>query len=304
MEEVIFPKGLSAAYKNAINRSLETDEQKSDGDSRVELSALRKSGEEFFVELSMTFVERNDRAIFMAYIRDISDRKLIEQTLTNARDQAERTDKAKSWFLTVMSHEMRTPLAGIISVMDLLKTTKLTKKQDHYRQIVMSSSEVLLEHINEALDITRVECGELQFSIQNFSLPTLATSLVDVLEPLAVEKKVDLRLQIDDNARCNFMGDVNRIRQILTNLVGNSIKFTDDGYINLAISGTENDGIVYLKFKVTDTGAGIAPENQENIFEDFVALSFGDSRQRRGDGLGLSISRKIARLPCKKGRDE
>jgi len=296
MEEVIFPKGLSAAYKNAINRSLETDEQKSDGDSRVELSALRKSGEEFFVELSMTFVERNDRAIFMAYIRDISDRKLIEQTLTNARDQAERTDKAKSWFLTVMSHEMRTPLAGIISVMDLLKTTKLTKKQDHYRQIVMSSSEVLLEHINEALDITRVECGELQFSIQNFSLPTLATSLVDVLEPLAVEKKVDLRLQIDDNARCNFMGDVNRIRQILTNLVGNSIKFTDDGYINLAISGTENDGIVYLKFKVTDTGAGIAPENQENIFEDFVALSFGDSRQRRGDGLGLSISRKIARL--------
>jgi len=296
MEEIIFPKGISSAYKNAMNRALEIDEQKADGNSRVELSALQKSGEEFFVELSMTFVERNGRAIFMAYIRDISDRKLIEQTLINARDQAERTDKAKSQFLTVMSHEMRTPLAGIIGVMDLLKTTKLTKKQDHYRQIVTSSSEVLLEHINEALDITRIEGGELQFSIQSFSLTTLATSLIAVLEPLAVEKKLDLTLQIDKNARFDFMGDVNRIRQILTNLVGNSIKFTDDGYINLAISGTENDGIVYLKFKVTDTGAGIAPENQENIFEDFVALSFGDSRQRRGDGLGLSISRKIARL--------
>ena len=157
MEEIIFPKGISSAYKNAMNRALEIDEQKADGNSRVELSALQKSGEEFFVELSMTFVERNGRAIFMAYIRDISDRKLIEQTLINARDQAERTDKAKSQFLTVMSHEMRTPLAGIIGVMDLLKTTKLTKKQDHYRQIVTSSSEVLLEHINEALDITRIE---------------------------------------------------------------------------------------------------------------------------------------------------
>ncbi|MDA9224370.1 ATP-binding protein [Tateyamaria sp.] len=296
MEEIIFPKGISSAYKNAMNRALEIDEQKAEGNSRVELSALQKSGEEFFVELSMTFVERNGRAIFMAYIRDISDRKLIEQTLINARDQAERTDKAKSQFLTVMSHEMRTPLAGIIGVMDLLKTTKLTKKQDHYRQIVTSSSEVLLEHINEALDITRIEGGELQFSIQSFSLTTLATSLIAVLEPLAVEKKLDLTLQIDKNVRFDFMGDVNRIRQILTNLVGNSIKFTDDGYIRLEISGTDHAGISYLQFKITDTGVGIAPENQKKIFDDFVTLSFIDGRQMRGDGLGLSISRKIARL--------
>ena len=168
----------------------------------------------------MTYVERNDDAIYMAYIRDISDRKDAEKILIEARDRAERTDKAKSQFLAVMSHEMRTPLAGIIGVMDLLKTTKLTKKQDHYVQIATSSGEIMLEHINEALDITRIEGGALNLSPQEFNLPDLVRSLVEVLKPLANEKKLNLDLQIDKNIKTNFMGDSHRIRQILTNSIG------------------------------------------------------------------------------------
>ena len=262
---------------------------------RVELTAWRKNGEEFEVELNMTYVERNDDAIYMAYIRDISDRKVAEKILIEARDRAERTDKAKSQFLAVMSHEMRTPLAGIIGVMDLLKTTKLSKKQDHYVQIATSSGEVMLEHINEALDITRIEGGALELSPQEFNLPDLARSLVEVLKPLANEKELSLELQIDDNIKAYFLGDSHRIRQILTNLLGNSIKFTDEGSIQLVISCSHEADVSRLKFTITDTGLGIAPENHEKIFEDFVAISSGDERQSRGDGLGLSISRKIAR---------
>lgn len=295
MEELFFRKGLRDAYKNAMAQSLELSHTNAVDGVRVELTAWRKNGEEFEVELNMTYVERNDDAIYMAYIRDISDRKVAEKILIEARDRAERTDKAKSQFLAVMSHEMRTPLAGIIGVMDLLKTTKLTKKQDHYVQIATSSGEVMLEHINEALDITRIEDGALNLSPQEFNLADLVRSLVEVLKPLASEKVLNLDFQIDSNIKTNFMGDSLRIRQILTNLLGNSIKFTDEGSIQFVIGHSYVSDVSTVKFKITDTGVGIAPENHEKIFEDFVAISSGDQRQTRGDGLGLSISRKIAR---------
>ena len=295
MEEIIFPEGLRNAYKNAMDQSLELSKTNVTEGVRVELTAWRKSGEEFKVELNMTYVERNNDAIFMAYIRDITDRKIAEKTLIEARDRAERTDKAKSQFLAVMSHEMRTPLAGIVGVMDLLKTTKLTKKQDHYVQIATSSGEVMLEHINEALDITRIEGGNLKLSPHEFNLYDLVKSLVDVLKPLANEKQLNLKLQIDNNIKNYFMGDSHRIRQILTNLLGNSIKFTDEGIIKFMISCSHESDVSTLKFRIIDSGVGIAPENHEKIFEDFVVISFGDERQTRGDGLGLSISRKIAR---------
>ena len=295
MEEIFFRRGLRDAYKNAMIQSKELENTSSIDGVRVELTAWRKNGEEFEVELNMTYVERNDDNIFMAYIRDVSDRKEAEKILIEARDRAERTDKAKSEFLAVMSHEMRTPLAGIVGVMDLLKTTKLTKKQENYVQIATSSGEVMLEHINEALDITRIEGGILKLSPHEFNLYDLVKSLVEVLKPLANEKQLNLKLQIDNNIKNYFMGDSHRIRQILTNLLGNSIKFTDEGIIKFMISCSHESDVSTLKFRINDSGVGIAPENHEKIFEDFVVISSGDERQTRGDGLGLSISRKIAR---------
>ena len=296
MEDIFLPEGLRDAYKNAMNQPLLQDRSEAIYPTRFELSGRRKNGEEFPVELNMTFVKRNDDAIFMAYIRDVSDRKITEKALIEARDRAESADKAKSQFLAVMSHEMRTPLAGIVGIMDLLKTTKLSQKQDRYIQIATSSSTVLLDHINEALNITRIDVGKLELSSQEFNLPDLAETLVEVLEPLSNQKNLDLRLQLANNIESNFMGDSHRIRQILTNLLGNAIKFTDQGNINFSITGSDGPETSFVHFIISDTGSGIAPENHQKIFEEFVAITQGDQSQVRGDGLGLHISRKIARL--------
>ena len=296
MEDIFLPEGLRDAYKNAMNQPLLQDRSEALYPTRFELSGRRKNGEEFPVELNMTFVKRNDDAIFMAYIRDVSDRKITEKALIEARDRAESADKSKSQFLAVMSHEMRTPLAGIVGIMDLLKTTKLSQKQDRYIQIATSSSTVLLDHINEALNITRIDVGKLELSSQKFNLPDLVETLVEVLEPLSNQKNLDLRLQLANNIESNFIGDSHRIRQILTNLLGNAIKFTDQGNINFLITGSDGPETSFVHFIISDTGLGIAPENHQKIFEEFVAITQGDQSQVRGDGLGLHISRKIARL--------
>ena len=296
MEEIFFLEGLGNTYKNALNQTLERENSGVLYPTRVELSGKRRNGEEFPVELNMTYVEHKNDSIFMAYIRDISERKIAEQELIAARDRAESADHAKSQFLAVMSHEMRTPLAGIVGVMDLLKTTKLTQKQSRYLQLATSSSEILLDYINEALDITRIDVGKLELSSKEFDLLDLTKTLIEVLKPLTYEKNLGLRLQLGNNIKSNFLGDGPKIRQILTNLLGNAIKFTDQGDISLSITGSDDPETSFVNFIITDTGLGIAPENQEIIFEDFVAIAHGDQQQTRGDGMGLPISRKIARL--------
>jgi PAS domain S-box-containing protein len=296
MEEIFFLEGLGNTYKNAMNQTLEREISGVYYPTRVELSGTRRNGEKFPVELNMTFVEHKNDAIFMSYIRDISERKMAEQELIAARDRAESAGKAKSQFLAVMSHEMRTPLAGIVGVMDLLGTTKLTKKQNHYLQMATSSSKILLDHINNSLDITRIDAGELKASFQEFDIADMAKSLVEVLKLLATEKDLELRLQLEKNKKLFFLGDCPKIRQILTNLIGNAIKFTDQGNISLSITGIDDTETSIVNFIITDTGLGIATENQEKIFEDFIAITHGDQNQIRSDGMGLPISRKIARL--------
>ena len=296
MEEIFFLGGLGSAYKNAMNQTLGRESSGLFHPTRVELSGKRKNGEEFPVELNITFVEHKNEAIFMAYIRDISERKIAEQELIAARDRAESAGKAKSRFLAVMSHEMRTPLAGIVGVMDLLGTTKLTKKQIHYLQMATSSSKVLLDHINEALDITRIDAGGLEVSFQEFDMADMLKNLVGVLKVLAAKKNIELRLQLEKNTKLFFLGDGPKIRQILTNLIGNAIKFTDQGNISVSITGIDDTETSTVNFIITDTGLGIATENQEKIFEDFIAITQSDQNLIRSDGMGLPISRKIARL--------
>ena len=295
MEQTFIPERMRDAHHNGMKRYLETDKPRVVGKGRVELTALRKTGEEFPVELNITSIKDRNGTKFIAYIRDISERKINEQKLIDARDRAERTDKAKSQFLAVMSHEMRTPLNGIMGVLDLLRTTKLSPKQDHYTKIASASSEILLEHVNEALDITRIETGTLQLTPQHFDLVALVRSVVDVLEPLAAEKRLSLALDLEDGVQMGFWGDSSRIRQILINLIGNAIKFTESGTVTLKITCIHGPATSSLKFAVTDTGAGIPAEDHERVFEDFIALAHGGGRHSRGDGLGLSISRKIAR---------
>ena len=295
MEDTIIPHRMRDAHYNGMKRYIETGKPRVIDAGRVELTALRKSGEEFPVELNITTAQDGEDQIFIAYIRDISERKISEQHLIDARDRAERTDKAKSRFLTVMSHEMRTPLNGILGVLDLLKTTNLDERQARYARIATSSSEVLLEHVNEALDITRVEAGELHLTLRDFEVMGVMRGLLDVFEPLAHEKALTITLDIAPAAQETYRGDAGRIRQILTNLIGNAIKFTESGGIALRVSGIHGPDVSSLRFEVADTGIGIPEDQQEQIFEDFFALGQSEGRQTRGDGLGLSIARRIAR---------
>jgi PAS domain S-box-containing protein len=295
MEDTFIPHRMRDAHHNGMKRYLETGTPRVVDAGRVELAALRKSGEEFPVELNITTTQSGTDTIFIAYIRDISERKINEQKLIDARDRAERADKAKSQFLTVMSHEMRTPLNGILGVLDLLKTTSLSEEQGRYAKIATSSSEVLLEHVNEALDITRIENGRLQLTFQDFDLADLMRGLMDVFVPLAQEKNLTCTLEIDAAMRQRFHGDSGRIRQILTNLIGNAIKFTDEGGVHLHVSGINGLKSSSLRFEVRDTGIGIPKDKQNQVFDDFVALANSSGRLNRGDGLGLAISRRIAR---------
>ena len=295
MENTFIPQRMREAHHAGMKRYLETGVPRVVGGGRVELAALRKTGEEFPIELNITSVEDKNGTKFIAYIQDISERKITEQKLIDARDQAEKTDRAKSQFLTVMSHEMRTPLNGIMGILDLLRTTDLTPKQDRYARIATSSSEILLGLTNEALDVTRIETDSFHQSPQIFDLSKLLTALIEALEPLAREKQLNLTLHIDENMQASFFGDNNRIRQILTNLVGNAIKFTSEGNITIEAHGIHGTSETSLRISVIDTGPGIYPAHQEQIFEDFVALNHSEGRQSRGDGLGLSISRRIAR---------
>ena len=296
MEQTIVPPIHRDGHIRGMARYVRTREPHVIDAGRVELTALRKSGEEFPVELNITSATQTDGELFIAYLRDISEQKINERKLIDARDQAERTDRAKSRFLTIMSHEMRTPLNGILGVLDLLRTTKLTSQQERYVKVAAASGEILLEHVNEALDITRIETGEVPLSPQRFTMSELINRVVDVLQPLADERGLTLRAKIEPTMNMDFVADSGRIGQILTNLIGNAIKFTESGSVTVRVAGIHDTETTAASIDVEDTGPGINSDNLEDIFGDFVVMARSGGRQSRGDGLGLSISRKVARL--------
>ncbi len=296
MEQTIIPPAFREAHAKGMQRFLNTREKRVVDGGRVELSALRKGGEEFPVELNITSVQDGPNTTFIAYLRDISDRRKNEASLIEARDRAEKADQAKSRFLAVMSHEMRTPLNGILGVLDLMRNGGLSERNSRYVDIATASGEILLEHINEALDITRIESGEHVLSVQNFELDKLVASVTDVLRPLAEEKGLPIVLNHEADADWSYRGDSLRVRQILTNILGNAIKFTQDGGIDVQLKRQPGLGRDLVILAVRDTGPGIGTEDIERVFEDFVELGHrADGRLKRGDGLGLAISRRIAR---------
>lgn len=263
---------------------------------RIDVTATRAWGETFPAEMNVAMVTGDGHRINVIYLRDISERKLSEERLIEAKERAERTDQAKSQFLTVMSHEMRTPLNGILGVLDLLRGTALSDRQRRYIDIASGSGDVLLRLINDALDITRIEAGAIALNPGRINLETVIGRVVEGLEPLAREKGIDIGFDSDPKMAGDYLGDGTRIRQIVTNLVGNAIKFTEDSRIEIRLEGEEMEGTVRAAISVRDTGPGISEDHLDMIFDDYVAIAKSAGRQERGDGLGLAISRKIARM--------
>ena len=265
-----------------------------------ELVMKSKTGDETEVSYNAivyTYEKGQVRGVFAA-ARDISESKRVEKELKKAKKAAEAATRAKSEFLANMSHEIRTPMNGVIAAADLALSEKLSPKVEHYMKIIHSSAYSLLEIINDILDFSKIEADKLKLEKRSFWLDDVLCSVMDVFFHKAVEKKIEIVVDIDPDTPKALIGDSLRLQQILKNLVDNAIKFTDRGgviVVGVKIS-EESSAQVILKFFVKDTGVGIAPEHLPKLFKPFSQADTSTTRKYEGTGLGLCICKQLVNM--------
>jgi PAS domain S-box-containing protein len=290
--EMLIPARARAAHVQ------HSESYKSSGSARqmgigIELSGLRKNGEEFPVEVSLSPIKAAQGSWVAAAVRDIGERKLVELQLVVARQRAEESNRAKSAFLAAMSHEIRTPMNAILGMSDLLAETDLNNAQRQYVQVFRRAGSSLLNLINDILDFSKIEAGHFDLEQTDFQLRDLIDQTVELVAAKARAKGISLASRFSPAVPSSFTGDANRLRQVLINLLGNAIKFTDTGEVVLTVQEAQAEPVGHIEFSVSDTGTGIPEEQLGAIFKDFQQGDGSITRKHGGSGLGLAISRRI-----------
>lgn len=255
-----------------------------------------RGGNAFDAEASFSRIFIKHKAMIQVIIRDVSDKRLAERQLMQAKEEAEKARKAQSEFLSLMSHEIRTPLNAVVLLTDLLLLEDLSHEQLENLQSVKVSSRHLLSLVDDILDYNKIESGNIQFESQNFDIRQLVYELHNALKAKAREKNLEFFVHIDNCVPALVIGDALRLKQVLFNLISNGIKFTEKGFVSLRVNYHKGALKEKIHFEVEDTGVGIKKDRLEAIFEKFTQAETSTTRKYGGSGLGLTISKKLVEL--------
>lgn len=295
--DLLLPPELAVIQSKEIGAIVDAAAARAKGEDlpplRIELLAMRANGARFPVEMSVGSMQIASGGVIVALVRDISDRRQAQTALTGALEQAQAGERAKADFIAVMSHEMRTPLNGLLGSLELLGATALRVGQKDLVDVMTSSGEILLHHVNSVLDISKAEADRVSETLVEFDLTRLIEGCVANQAGLAATKGLQIRVVAPQPQEGLVIGDPGRVQQILLNLIGNAVKFTTKGRVTIEVErlGANQP----IEIRVIDTGVGIPEADLERVFEDFVTLDTRYDRQAGGTGLGLGIARRVAR---------